>query len=921
MDEHMKKVLFLSVLALSISTSLIGCGGKTPEQHIESAQQFIQTKDPAAAVVELKSAIQQAPDNAQARLLLGRIYLSIGEGVAADKELTRALKNGAKLSDMAIDLARAAYLSGVAPSVALNVDNQQQSNTQEIIKFYELLTRFDNAELTNLATDFSTFSQNSNDSATKAAADAVIALLNQQNSQAISHLQKVPTDSPIYWDTQLLLAKAQLTEGLFSEATTTLKGYVAVATAANFAKLMLAETYVRNNKIAEAEPILAGLLALYPDQPLANYLKAVISYEQKNFVAAKELAERALNNGFTPPNVRILAALSALQQNLNAQALAHLRIIKEQLKAYPAVEKTYAFLELQQGNIADGTDLLTTSPAGNEDLAILTSASFELIKQGAAEQATQVVQHLEKSVDKNVENLATLSMLKMGLGQVAEGTNLLEQAVSLDPSDDKNQLVLAIAYINTQEIEKARALATNLLKVEKSKVLGHTISAYVALSQGDKNGVNQSAQQILALEPNNLIAIIMQARIAAANGDINLLNQKIQKALSIDPSYYSALEMDYEFNKVEPAATAAKDRISAALTRDPANLSLTVLQARVLFEQRDVDQVIALLANVKTSPEQRPNIYWHLLINSYKAKKQNKNALESALSWRNSQPQNLAAQINYIAALIENRQFEEALKLTQLQLKMHPNVPELKNMAAVLQAETKDYAGAITSLNLLPKETQQKPEVMLLKGKLLMSQGKYMEAKTAVLASYQQNKSAQTAMYIADMVAKNETPEAAVRFIENHFSTEPKHPLLQSMYANLLLAVDPNKASSTYTSLINEDPENFMALNNLAYLYSEQGKPDEALQYVEKALKLEPNHPDALDTMGRVMLLKGNVDDALKYFEQSLKIRPEHPDVSLNYAEALIMQGNKEKAKSILSNIQVNDPMLLKKSKRISELL
>jgi predicted Zn-dependent protease len=372
---------------------------------------------------------------------------------------------------------------------------------------------------------------------------------------------------------------------------------------------------------------------------------------------------------------------------------------------------------------------------------------------------------------------------------------------------------------------------------------------------------------------------------------------------------------------VEPAATAAKDRISAALTRDSDNLALIILQARVFFEQKEIDQVLALLTNVKTAPEQRPNMYWQMLINSYKAKRQNKNALESALLWRNSQPQNLAAQINYIAALIENRQFEEALKLTQLQLKMHPNVPELKNMAAVLQAETKDYAGAITSLNLLPKETQQKPEIMLLKGKLLMSQGKYMEAKTALLASYQQNKSAQTAMYIADMVAKNETPEAAVRFIENHFSTEPKHPLLQSMYANLLLAVDPNKASTTYTSLINEDPENFMALNNLAYLYSEQGKPKEALQYVEKALKLEPNHPDALDTMGRVMLLQGNIDDALKYFEQSLKIRPEHPDVSLNYAEALILQGNKEKAKSILSNIQVNDPMLLKKSKRISELL
>jgi len=917
----MKKVLLFSALAIAISSILVGCGGKSPEQHIESAQKYIQLNDDAAAVIELKSAIQQAPDNADARVLLGRIYLEVGEGVAADKELTRALKNGAKLSDIAIDLAKAAYISGVSPSVSLNINGEDARNTNDLIKFYALLTRFDNGELNNLATDFAEFAQGAKDPSTKSAADAVQALLNQQNAKAIAQLQQVKVDSPIYWDTQLLLAKAQLTDGLFKEAIATLKGYIAVATSANFAKLMLAETYVRNNQAADAEPILAGLLAMYLEQPLANYLTAVIAYEKKDFVKAKELAEKALNNGFTVPNVRILAALAALQQNLNAQALAHLRLIKDELKQYPSVEKTYAFLELQQGNTTDGTNLLTASPAGNEDLAILTTASFELLKRGAAEQAAQVVQHLEKSVDKNVENLATLSMLKMGLGQVAESTNLLEQAVMLDPSVDKNQLALAMSYLDNNEADKAQAIADSLIKTAKSAVLGHTISAYISLSKGDRAGVSKAADLILAKEPQNLLAIIMHARVAAANGDLDLVNKHIQQALAIDPGYYSALEMDYEFNKVEPQASQARDRISAALTRDPESISLLSLQARVLFEQKKFDDVIAMLTSVKKAPEQRPNLFWKLLINSYSEKKQGKNALETALNWSQSQPQNLAAQLSYISALMENRQFTEALKLTQQQLKTHPNVPELKNLQTVLQAETKDYAGAITSLNLLPKDVQAKADVLLLRGKMLVSQGKFDEAKVALMASYQQTKSAKTAMFLADLIAKNSSAEDAVRFIENHFSTEPKDPLLQSMYANLLLAVDPTKASKTFTTLIDADPENFMALNNLAYLYAEQGKPDDALKYVEKALKLEPNHPDALDTMGRVLLLKGQTTEALPYLEQSLKIRPEHPDVSLNYAEALIANGDKAKAKAILSRVEVKDPILVKKAQRIKSLL
>lgn len=917
----MKKNLFYTAVVLAISTALLACGDKSPEQHIESAQQYIRMNDEAAAVIELKSAIQRAPDNVQARILLGQLYLAIGEGVAADKELTRALKNGAKLSDIAVELARAAYLSGVAPSASLNIDSPGANQSGDIIKFYGLLTRFDNGDLANLATDFADFVQNTTDKATKSAASAVLALLNQQNAQAITSLKEVKVDSPIYWDVQLLLAKAQISGGLFDDAIGTLKGYVAEASAANFAKLMLAETYVRNNQASEAEPILSGLLTIYPEQPLANYLKAVIAYEQKNFVTAKELAEKALNNGFTVPNVRILAALSALQQNLNAQALAHLRMVKEQLKQFPAVEKTYAFLELQQGNIADGTALLTATPAANEDLSILTTASFELLKRGAAEQAVQVVNHLEKTMDKNVENLATLSMLKMRMGDTTEATRLLEDAVALDPKVDKHQLALAISYINNNQSVKALSIAESLLKTPASKVLGHTIEAYVALTKGDKAKVSAAAEQILTVDPKNLLAMILQARVAAGNGDIALVNQQIQKVLAIDPSYYSALEMDFEFNKNEPLAGKARDRISAALTRDPNNLSLLSLHARVLYEQQKLDEVISLLSTVKTAPAQRPNLFWQLLINSYKAKKQSKNALETAVAWSQAQPQNLAAQIMYIASLMEARRNDEALKLTQQQRKLYPEVAELKNFEAVLQAETKDFAGAITSLNLLPKEEQAKADVLLFRGKLLVAQGQYAQAKTVLLQSYQQTKSAQTAMFIADLMAKNTKPEDAIKFIENHFSTEPKDPQLQSMYANLLLAVDPSKATSTFNSLIDADPENFMALNNLAYLYTEQGNAESAMTYAARALKIEPNHPDALDTYGRVLLLKGNVTEAMKYFEQSLKIRPEHPDVSLNYAEALIANGEKDKANKILSRLEFNDPSLKKKAERISSLL
>ncbi|MFP6782405.1 MAG: tetratricopeptide repeat protein [Gammaproteobacteria bacterium] len=55
------------------------------------------------ALIELKNAVQAAPENARARFLLGQAYLEAGNADGALKELTRARSNG--MSDDALNVA------------------------------------------------------------------------------------------------------------------------------------------------------------------------------------------------------------------------------------------------------------------------------------------------------------------------------------------------------------------------------------------------------------------------------------------------------------------------------------------------------------------------------------------------------------------------------------------------------------------------------------------------------------------------------------------------------------------------------------------------------------------------------------------------------------------------------------------------
>ena len=80
--------------------ALTGCDEISAEQRIENAQAFMQQGAPHLAIAELKHALQEAPDDARLRLMLGKLCLSGGDLPYADKELSRARALGLESPDL-----------------------------------------------------------------------------------------------------------------------------------------------------------------------------------------------------------------------------------------------------------------------------------------------------------------------------------------------------------------------------------------------------------------------------------------------------------------------------------------------------------------------------------------------------------------------------------------------------------------------------------------------------------------------------------------------------------------------------------------------------------------------------------------------------------------------------------------------------
>ncbi|KAA1173335.1 tetratricopeptide repeat protein [Marinobacter salinexigens] len=125
---------------------------------------------------------------------------------------------------------------------------------------------------------------------------------------------------------------------------------------------------------------------------------------------------------------------------------------------------------------------------------------------------------------------------------------------------------------------------------------------------------------------------------------------------------------------------------------------------------------------------------------------------------------------------------------------------------------------------------------------------------------------------------------------------------VQIRYARAMLLDsmgDAAQAESDLKQIVNENPDNAIALNALGYILTTRtDRLEEARGYIERALALDPENPAILDSMGWVLFQEGRIKPALDYLSRAWSAYPD-PEVAAHYGEALWMTGAEEQARII----------------------
>jgi putative PEP-CTERM system TPR-repeat lipoprotein len=144
-----------------------------------------------------------------------------------------------------------------------------------------------------------------------------------------------------------------------------------------------------------------------------------------------------------------------------------------------------------------------------------------------------------------------------------------------------------------------------------------------------------------------------------------------------------------------------------------------------------------------------------------------------------------------------------------------------------------------------------------------------------------------------------EAQARALRWLKDH----PGDVRISMLVAeNNLASKDYKSAIALLQDVIKQNPNNPVALNNLAWAYQQEKDP-RALETAERAFKLSGDNAGVLDTLGWVLVEQGNTTRGLPLLQKASGLAPAAPEIRYHLAVGLHKSGDKQGARKELDKL------------------
>jgi len=352
--------------------------------------------------------------------------------------------------------------------------------------------------------------------------------------------------------------------------------------------------------------------------------------------------------------------------------------------------------------------------------------------------------------------------------------------------------------------------------------------------------------------------------------DKGLAERKIQQALSIRPGWDKALLFEAQIAIFSGDLAKAKSLLKDAVAKYPSNAKISKMLAQVLIKAQEYEAALDVYQGlIAHDPKDWESQFSEGLIYYQLDKDDKAEVLFESLM---DQPEWKFQAIFYRGKLAEKQgEVKQALawfdRLTEGPLAFDAAVAGVTMLA-------KDKQFAVADERLMQfkvKFPKQKPQLILVQAELYNQQKQYERAF-------------------------NVLTDALLDFPDQK----------ELLYTRALMAERLDKAAlveSDLKKILASDPDNVESLNALGYtLLNQSGRYSDAEQYLQRALKLEPNSAVVIDSYGWLQFKLGHAEKALSYLQQAYEKQQEN-EIAAHLIEVLSSLGKQNEAKELFNKV------------------
>ena len=892
--------------ALLLALVLTACGGKGEAELLSSAKDYLEKRDNKAAVIQLKNLLEKNPSSGEGRFLLGRALLESGDAAGAEVELQRALEMKFPEAQVVPVRARALLAQGQLRKLT---DEFATTDLKDPTQDIELQT--------TLATAYA---------------------MQGSTEDARTAIDKALAISPNYGPAVVINARLKAATGDINGALATLDELLAKASTNTDAMQFKGDLlwHAKNNQAAAAEAYRKALavrndlpevhgslisLALLqrdndgaakqfeelkkvrPNHPQTRFIEAQLAFAKQDFKRARELLQPVLQAA--PNSVRTLQFAGAVELQLGSLTQAETLLARAVQLAPNASEARRLLADTYLRSRQPEKTLTTLKPlldSQSADPSVLALAAQAYTQNGDNKSAEAMFAKAAKLKPDDKRLSAAVALTQLGKGNADAALGELQRIAA---SDDGRAVDMALisARMQRKEFDAALKAVDALQKKQPDSPVAPQLRGRVLLAKQDQAGARAAFEESLAKDAKYLPAAAGLATLDMVQKQPDAAQGRFQAILKLDPKNIPALLALAELKARVGAPTADIAKLFAdAVAANPADVQARVAQVDFLASTRDNKAALSAaqagVAAVPSSVELLDRLGRALL-----AADDRQQAISTYGKLTQMRPDAATGHLGLAAAHLAGKDFDTAARDVQRALEREPDSLPAHRMAIAVAWQQKKVPEALAAARKLQERRPDDGAGFVSEGEIEASQKHWDQAIAAFRKALTKSEPSVAASRLhLTLMSAQRGPEAS-KFAETWLKEHPADGQFMFYLGDAAIAAnDLPLAETRYMEVLKREPENALALNNVAWLQLKQKKPG-ALAFAERAAKAAPGSPAIMDTLAMVLTNEKQYPRALEVQKQVVAKMPNVPGFRLHLAQIYLDSGDKKSARTELEQL------------------